>query len=1079
MKNIRNHRTTQAVLASFALLLAAISAEAASPNLVIAEVYGGGGNSGATYKNDFIVLFNRGNSAVDVNGWSVQYASAAGTSWSVTTLATTSAIIPPGGYFLIQEAQGSGGAVDLPTPDVIGTIAMGAGGGKVALVDSTTALTGTVPGGIGVGIIDFVGFGNAGTYEGSGATPTPSATLSAQRANEGCLDSDNNAADFVVGAPNPRNSASQTHSCGAAIPPVISGVSPTSATVNAGTTVNFTVTLSEGDAPLTYYWFKSGGGTDLLLDQTGAMLTLANVVATDTGSYYVIVSNASTLTATSPLVTLSVTDPAINFQPVSQVNLAGSTTAFSVNAAGVAPLTYQWYRGQPAPGANTALSDGGKISGSQTKTLYINETAAGDADSYFVIVTSGNGSITSEPATLDVATSGALVTWDYNALGLDTASAAPSQGQGTARTTTVGTTNSFQPTGGTPNDPYNSMIGATNYYYGTATYPNNGTSNKQAGVQFSVSTVGFKNLTVSFDQRASSTASKYTRLQFTTNGVDYTDYPTSTAFFGASAWESRSYSLVGFPGVVNNPDFAFRVVSEFEATATLGAVDNSNYVGIAGTTASYGTSGTLSYDLVKVEAEPIEAGNIPPTISSIENQNTRSDTPIVINFTVGDAETSASALDVTAISYDQTLVSDFMIVPGGSGASRNLTITPNGSVGTVAILVSVSDGVDVAVAWFNLTLDPLDVPPTITQISNTNTLVNTPVTIPFVIGDDSPVSGLTLSYDSLNTELLPPANITITGTGANRELVLTPAADTLGTAPVRLSVSDGNSTTTTTFALVVRSNANVIFNDLFSYTDGNLVDASGRFWTDHSGSTALTVSNGKVTIDGTRSQDANAPLIGAPYETNSSAVLYSSFKVNFSVLPTSAGAYFAHFKDNSTFGFYGRVWATTNGAAEGKLRLSIGNASNANATSGQFPQDLTPGEDYTVVTRLVLSNGQSTIWVNPTSESDTHVTDTTTVTNTPIYQYALRQASGEGTLSLDDLVIGTSFAAVTGITTPEPIALTIQYLGGEVILTWPDPQFRLEAAPDLSSGFADVPDATSPYHYPVSGGQRFFRLAYP
>lgn len=1076
MKNIRNHRTTQAVLASFALLLAAISAEAASPNLVIAEVYGGGGNSGATYKNDFIVLFNRGNSAVDVNGWSVQYASGSGNTWQVTTLATTSTIIPPDSYFLIQEAAGTGGTVDLPTPDVTGSIPMAAANGKVALVNTTAALSGAAP--TDSTIVDFVGFGTANAYEGSGATPALSNSTSAQRANEGCLDSDDNAADFVVGAPNPRNSASPTHSCGAAIPPVISEVSPTSATVNAGTTVNFTVTLSEGDAPLTYYWFKSGG-TDLLLDQTGATLTLANVVSTDAGSYYVIVSNASTLTATSPLVTLSVTDPAINFQPVSQVNLAGSTTAFSVNAAGVAPLTYQWYRGQPAPGVNSVLSDGGKISGSQTKTLYINETAAGDADSYFIIVTSGNGSITSEPATLDVATSGALVTWDYNAVGLDTSSAAPSQGQGTARTTTVGTTNSFQPTGGTPNDPYNSMIGATNYYYGTATYPNNGTSNKQAGVQFSVSTVGFKNLAISFDQRASSTASKYTRLQYTTNGVDYTDYPTSTAFFGASVWEPRSYSLVGFPGVANNPDFAFRVVSEFEATATLGAVDNSNYVGIAGTTASYGTGGTLSYDLVKVEAEPIEAGNTPPTISSIGNQNTRSDTPIVINFTVGDAETSASALDVTAISYDQTLVSDFMIAPGGSGANRNLTITPNGSVGTVAILVSVSDGVDVAVTWFNLTLDPLDVPPTITQISNTNTLVNTPVTIPFVIGDDSPVSGLTVSYDSLNTELLPIANITITGSGANRELTLIPVSDAVGTAPISVSVSDGNSTTTTEFALVVRPNNQVIFNDLFSYTDGNLVDASGRFWTDHSGTTALTVSNGKVTIDGTRSQDANAPLIGAPYETNSSTVLYSSFKVNFSVLPTSAGAYFAHFKDNSTFGFYGRVWATTNGAAEGKLRLSIGNASNANATSGQFPQDLTPGEDYTVVTRLVLSNGQSTIWINPTSESDTHVTDTTTVTNTPVYQYALRQASGEGTLSLDDLVIGTSFAAVTGITTPEPIALTIQYLGGEVILTWPDPQFRLEAAPDLSSGFTDVPGATSPYHYPVSGGQRFFRLAYP
>jgi hypothetical protein len=49
-------------------------------------VYGGGGNAGSTYKNDFIELFNRGTSPVNVSGWSVQYASTAGTTWQVTNL---------------------------------------------------------------------------------------------------------------------------------------------------------------------------------------------------------------------------------------------------------------------------------------------------------------------------------------------------------------------------------------------------------------------------------------------------------------------------------------------------------------------------------------------------------------------------------------------------------------------------------------------------------------------------------------------------------------------------------------------------------------------------------------------------------------------------------------------------------------------------------------------------------------------------------------------------------------------------------------------------------------------------------
>ena len=52
---------------------------ATSTTIVISQVYGGGGNSGAPWTNDYIELFNRGTSPVDVTGWSVQYASAAGT----------------------------------------------------------------------------------------------------------------------------------------------------------------------------------------------------------------------------------------------------------------------------------------------------------------------------------------------------------------------------------------------------------------------------------------------------------------------------------------------------------------------------------------------------------------------------------------------------------------------------------------------------------------------------------------------------------------------------------------------------------------------------------------------------------------------------------------------------------------------------------------------------------------------------------------------------------------------------------------------------------------------------------------
>ena len=111
--------------------LASRSSRAASTDIVISQVYGGGGGSGATLKNDFIELFNRGAAAVDVTGWSVQYAGSAGSLWQLTSLSGT---IQPGQYYLIQEAAGPGGTVDLPPPDAIGNISMSATTGKVALI---------------------------------------------------------------------------------------------------------------------------------------------------------------------------------------------------------------------------------------------------------------------------------------------------------------------------------------------------------------------------------------------------------------------------------------------------------------------------------------------------------------------------------------------------------------------------------------------------------------------------------------------------------------------------------------------------------------------------------------------------------------------------------------------------------------------------------------------------------------------------------------------------------------------------------------------------------------------------------
>jgi uncharacterized protein len=171
--------------------------------IVVSQVYGGGGNTGATYTHDFIEIYNTSAAAVDISGWSVQYASAAGSSWAVTPLSGT---VEPGHFYLIQESAGTGGTTPLPPPDVTGSIPMSATAGKVALVSTTTALVGTCPIG-GANVVDFVGYGNANCFEGSGAAPTLSNTTAALRKDGGNQDTDNNAADFEVGPAYPRNSS--------------------------------------------------------------------------------------------------------------------------------------------------------------------------------------------------------------------------------------------------------------------------------------------------------------------------------------------------------------------------------------------------------------------------------------------------------------------------------------------------------------------------------------------------------------------------------------------------------------------------------------------------------------------------------------------------------------------------------------------------------------------------------------------------------------------------------------------------------------------------------------------------------
>lgn len=233
-----------------------VNAPNVSPNLVISQIYGGGGNSNAVFANDFVELFNRGNSPVSLDGWSTQYASSGGSEFLVTPLSNIT--IQPGQYYLIQYASSGSIGGPIPTPDRIAPAVTNNAGntftpnlsgttGKIALVNSTVRLPiSTCP--VDSTIVDFVGYGDAAScFEGARAGNFSNSTAGRRNGN-GCTDTDNNSADFSIGVPAPRNTSSFTNSCnlGANLQ---AGMAANPATVSPGGTTLLTVTVIPATTP--------------------------------------------------------------------------------------------------------------------------------------------------------------------------------------------------------------------------------------------------------------------------------------------------------------------------------------------------------------------------------------------------------------------------------------------------------------------------------------------------------------------------------------------------------------------------------------------------------------------------------------------------------------------------------------------------------------------------------------------------------------------------------------------------------------------------------------------------------------
>jgi hypothetical protein len=290
-------------LTVLAALIAGLSAPAmaAPSSIVISQVYGGGGNNGATYKNDFIELFNRSGAAVTLGNWSVQYASATGTSWAITNVGNIT--LEAGQYYLVQASAGAGGTTDLPAVDAPGGLTMSATAGKVALVSNRTALSGTNP--AGANVLDVVGFGTtANYYEGSGPTGAPANATAVLRKEGGCLDSDANNTDFAVGAPTPRNTGSTRNVCSGnggtptPTPQALTPTCPVLVSTPQGTATSANLSATDSDSIVNSITLGSGAGAGITLggvtlataDGGVARATLAVAASTAAGTYPVVIN---------------------------------------------------------------------------------------------------------------------------------------------------------------------------------------------------------------------------------------------------------------------------------------------------------------------------------------------------------------------------------------------------------------------------------------------------------------------------------------------------------------------------------------------------------------------------------------------------------------------------------------------------------------------------------------------------------------------------------------------------------------------------------------------------------------------
>ena len=337
----------------------ALPAFAAPADVVISQVYGAGGNNGAVKNKDFIELFNRSGTAVSLNGMSVQYQSATGTTWQATALPNFS--LQPGQYFLVTGASGASGT-EVGAADQAGSLNLSGTTGKVALSRIAAVMTTATQ---AANIVDLVGFGTANSFEGAVA-PAPSTTMAIWRAANGCTDTDNNSLDFAPAAPSARNTATALNVCGgvpAVKPVVLKSTCPATLSFESGSGGALTLVASDVDSAINSATITSGARAGVSLSAfvpaapgADASITLNADASLTSGIYPVDVTFANaTSDAESATCTVS-------------VKVSGTSTIPQIQGAGA-----------KSPVAETVQTTEGVITFKMSNGFYIQDVS-GDGD---------------------------------------------------------------------------------------------------------------------------------------------------------------------------------------------------------------------------------------------------------------------------------------------------------------------------------------------------------------------------------------------------------------------------------------------------------------------------------------------------------------------------------------------------------------------------------------------------------------------------------------------------------------------------------------------------------------------------